>query len=162
MSVTTEETWKVNGTVLNTLAYNIATWSGREGIPPRRGENIVIPFMAGRLWVPKLPDERPIILAMWVQDKDVDGVQASTDTARRARLRDNIQTLKELFGVYDSLLSLERITRFGTGLKTWTAQAECVGTLDFTWDDEWTSPVAFAADLVMPDPFWYESTTPKL
>lgn len=159
---TTEETWKVNGTTLNTLAYNIETLSGREGIPPRRGENIVIPYMSGRLWVPKVADERPLTLAMWVQDKDVNGTRPSTPTARRAQLRDNTQALKDLFGVYDSLLTLERKIRLGSGLKTWTAEAECVGSMPFEWEEQHDWFAKFVVDLIMPDPYWYEGGTPKL
>ncbi len=162
MTITTEETWSVNGTILNTLAYNIETLSGREGIPPRRGSNVVIPYKPGRLWVPKLEDERPLTLAMWVRDADVNGVQAATATARRAQLRDNIETLKNLFGVFDELLTLERKIRLGSGLVTRTAEAECVGTMPFEWVEGHFSFAKFVADLVMPDPYWYEGATPYL
>lgn len=162
MTVTTEEEWKVNGTTLNTFAFNIETLSGRDNIPPRRGDNIIIPYRPGRLWVEKQPDERPLTLAMWVKDSDADGVRASTSTARRAKLRDNIETLKNLFGVYDTLLSLERKMRLGSGLTTRTAQVECVGMLPFEWEEQHDWFAKFVVELVMPDPFWYEGGTPKL
>lgn len=162
MSNSTEETWAVGSTVLNTYAYNIEQLTGREGIPPRRGENLVIPYAKGRLWMPKIEDERHLSLGMWVRDTDSAGVLPSTDQARRAQLRDNIETLKALFGVYSSLLSITRKIRLGSGLKTWTASAECVNTLDFTWDDAWPCVAKFVVELVMPDPYWYDSSTPKL
>lgn len=162
MSATTEETWKVNGTLLNTYAYNIETLNGREGIPPRRGQNVVIPFKPGRLWVPKIPDERPLTLAMWVNDADVDGVYASTEVARRAQLRDNTQAIKDLFGTFGTLCSLEKKVRRGAGLKTYTGQAECVGVLPFQYEDLITSFARVVVDLVMPDPYWYDGATPVL
>jgi hypothetical protein len=162
MTVTTEETWKINGTTLNTMAYNIETLSGRFNIPPRRGSNIVIPYAPGRFWVAKQPDERPLTLAMWVRDADVDGVVPSTEQARRAKIRDNIETMKNLFGDYDTLLSLEIKIRLGSGLVTRTGQAECVNTLSFEWEENWIAHAKFIAELVMPDPFWYEGATAKL
>lgn len=162
MTATTEEEWKINGTTLNTLAYNIETLSGRFNIPPRRGENVVIPYAPGRLWVEKIPDQRPLTLAMWVRDANTSGVVPSTEQARRAQIRDNIETMKNLFGVYDSLLNIEIKVRLGSGLVTRTGQAECVNTLDFQWEEDWVRHAKFIAELVMPDPYWYEGGTPVL
>lgn len=170
MSGTTEETWKIahaptaasSGTLLNTLAYNISDLNGRRNIPPRRGENPIIPGMDGRLWVPKRPDQRTILLGMWVQAKDADGVLPSTEQARRAKLNDNIETLINLFGVYTVLLNIEQKIRLGSGLVTRTGQGECVNTLDFQWDEGERTFAKFVAEIVMPDPYWYESSTPKL
>lgn len=151
---TTEEYWTVDGTPLNNLAYNIETLSGRRGIPPRRGSNIVVPYLPGTVWVPKQPHERQLTLGMWVQDKQDDGTIPSGEQARRAQLNDNIASLEALFGVYNTLLSIEQRVRTGSGLETWSAQAECVGTLPFEFDEGSQHYAKFVVELVLPYPFW--------
>ena len=62
---TTVEYWTVDGTDLNTLAYNVESKASRLNVPPVRGENVLIPYRDGRAWQPKRPDERLITLSMW-------------------------------------------------------------------------------------------------
>lgn len=148
--VTTEEYWDVDGVPLNTMAYNIETIEGREGIPPKRGENIAIGTHRGRQWVQKPPDQRPLTLGMWVVGSDN---KRERFDGSRARFKANFAFLKRLFGVTDRLLTITRRERRPDGVLVLQADAEVVGTMDLSA----RGPAAgkFSVDLIMPDPYWY-------
>jgi hypothetical protein len=67
MANSTTEYWDVNGVSLQTYAQNIESWGGsREGVPPLRGEDQVIPYARGSRRVRKVPDSRMLSLQGWV------------------------------------------------------------------------------------------------
>jgi hypothetical protein len=102
----------VDGTRLDTLAYNIETLDGRLTIPGVRGDNIVIPGRDGSIYVPnKSFDDGSMTLKMWVRGCDVDG---AIPTTRMTEYRNNIATLTRLFGKRDSLLDVRQVWPAGT------------------------------------------------
>ena len=161
---TTEEYWEVDPgrlirgqwvydqpVSLATLAYNVSTLAGREGIPVADGENIRIATKSGRRWVPKTPDQKQLSLAMWVQGTNVDGT-IPKDVYLRTKFWENYNKLKQLFAVWDrQILLIRRVpTRFGVmKMQTWV---EPVSQMDLNP----TGPMraAFTVDLMMNDPFW--------
>lgn len=154
MTTTTEEYWDVNGTTLNTLAYNIESLNGRVNVPPFRGEDLTVAYRSGDIWRQKTPGSRTISLGMWVRDADVDGVVPSTDQARRAQLNDNIRALQRLFYSRTELTLTKRI-RTGSGLLTVAASAQLAGQMEY-------SPAGYGVgrmvvDLKLADPFFYGS-----
>lgn len=157
--LTTTEVALVDGTPLNTLAYNIETLTGREGIPPRRGENSKIAYRNGAAWRRKRYDQKTETWAMWVRGADEDGNIPAH--GQRAEFNSNLQMLKELFGKIYEPLNLERRILMPSGLLVLTAQAECVSTLDPSMLVRATA-AKFSADLEFADPFWYgvETTVP--
>ncbi|QOP66168.1 minor tail protein [Arthrobacter phage DanielleIgnace] len=79
MPNSTAEYWDVDGVSLQTFAQNIKSWGGsREGVPPLRGEDQLIPYMPGRRFVKKVPDSRTITLKGWVA-----GMEAVDTIVRR-------------------------------------------------------------------------------
>jgi hypothetical protein len=128
MTITTDEQVLVDGTVLNTYAYNVRTLTGRDGIPGRRGENRRVAYRHGQRWQRKRFEAKSETWAMWIVGCTVDGTIPSAGA--RAQYNDNLLALQRLFGKIHAPLSLERRIRLTTGLLVLTAQAECVGTLD--------------------------------
>lgn len=153
MTATTEETWTVDGTLLNTYAWNIRTLSERSGLPPVRGENETFPYRPGRLWVPKMYDQRTVPLQMWIVGCDEDGA-LPTAHSRRAQLNKNEDALLRVFGVRHRLLDIVRVKAMPAGLLTLTGQAECSGTMSPSTMAGGTR-ATLTVDLTMPDPFWY-------
>lgn len=151
--MTTTETVSVDGVVLNTLAYNIETLSGREGIPAKRGENSSVAYRHGKRWKRKFFEEKTETWAMWVRGCDEDGlVPAYGD---RAEFNANLQMLKQLFGKIDSELVLQRKIEMPSGLLTLNARGECTGTMDPQIVGNRPTLARFTADVLMADPFWY-------
>jgi hypothetical protein len=153
MTVTSVEAWRVDGVDLNTLAFNISSFSGRSAMPPIRGENEPIPYRPGQNWVEKMWDQKQETLAMWVLGCDEDGF-LPTDHTMRAQFNDNLRKLKRLFGVRHRLLQIEKDVLYPEGLLTLSAQAEHVGIMDPQTTSHGTR-ATFSADLILPDPFWY-------
>ncbi len=161
---TTEEYWEVDPgrlvrgewvydqpVSLATLAYNISTLAGREGIPVADGENIRVATKAGRRWVPKTPDQKQLSLAMWAQGTNTDG-SIPKDVYLRTKFWENYNKLKQLFAVWDRQILLRRRvpTRFGVMvMHTWV---EPISQMDLNP----TGPMraVFTVDLMMNDPFW--------
>ena len=152
MTVTTQETYTVDGTVLNTLAYNLSTLTGRVLTADVRGENRQIPFRRGATWVPKEYGELTETWVMWVVGADVDGLVPAAGV--RAQFNQNLDSLKRLFGVRHRLLSLQKQVLLPSGLVTLSAEGECVGSLDPTVQAGGSRAV-FTADLNIPDGCWY-------
>lgn len=164
LQATTKEYWEVDPgrlirgewiydspVSLATLAYNISTLAGREGIPVADGENIRISTRSGRRWVPKTPDQKQISLAMWAQGTNVDGT-VPTDVYMRTKFWENYNKLKSLFAVWDRQILLRRRVPTRFGIQTMQTWVEPAGSMDLNP----TGPMraAFTVDLVMTDPFW--------
>lgn len=164
LTATTEEFWEVDpGRLMNgewvydtpfslaTLAYNISTLAGREGIPQTDGENIRIATRPGRRWVPKTPDQKQLSLAMWVQGTEADG-RIPTDVYLRTKFWENYNALKQLFAVYDRQILLRRRMPTRHGIVTMQTWVEPASTMDISP----TGPMrgTFSIDLIMSDPFW--------
>lgn len=153
MTLTTTETVTVDGVDLNTLAYNIETLSGRDALPPRRGENKGIAYRQGKRWNRKQFDQKVETWAMWVRGCDVDGVVPGTGD--RAEYNKNLFMLKQLFGKIHAPLALQRKILMPSGLLVLTAEGECNGTMEPTIVGNRATLARFTADIEMADPFWY-------
>ena len=144
--------YEFNGTVLNTMAYNIETYP--EIVPPRRGENLGVPFLDGRRFVQKHFEQRTIPLNMWVRDKNVDGNPVPGKTEKQV-LEENTSALKQLFGAPRGQVSFRYKLRDGA---TWRkAMVEVVNIITF---DKIAAGLAakFSVDLLLADPFFYAET----
>lgn len=151
MSNIVSEYWEVDGVSLHTWAWAIETLNGREGLPPRRGENAVVAYRRGEVWRPKVFGARELSLVMWVKGSDADGVIPGAGA--RAQFRQNLESLKSLFGVIERELVLTRRVQTLASLLVQTGKAECVGTLEPNMRGN--TLAGFVVDLLMADPFWY-------
>lgn len=136
--------WAIDGTNLATYAYAVRTLD-EEGLPPRRGENALVPGVNGRTWLAKDYDERVLPLAMWIDSRGTAGGARSA-----AQLASNVMAIKSLLGGN----GIHKLTRtFGT--TTWQTSVE-VRSLRVTP----AGPYHYnaLAELVMLDPLWYATT----
>lgn len=169
---TTETFWSVDGVSLQTYAFNIVTLGGdRMSPPPLRGDDITVPFRAGQVWRPKVPDSRTITLGMWVIGADENGNIPQNEDSRRTFDR-NWRKIRRL--LWNSRRQITLTKRFWvpvddledagvplTGLTTeggWalisaTAKAEFAGGLEPTMGGP--SRAAFTVDLRLADPYFY-------
>lgn len=149
---TTAEYWDIDGTELNTLAYNIESWGGsRLAPPPVRGENVHVPFRPGRIWVPKYADERIISLGMWV--KGVTTAGAVPAEGADDKFNQNWDTLLNLFYRPYEQFDLTKRWYEATVLKSATARAAWH---DGMSPDMWARRGAtFVVDLMLADPYFY-------
>jgi hypothetical protein len=152
MANTTTEILSVNGVVLNTLAKNIESLTGRLRTPGKRTSNVPVPGRHGTLRVgTKLFDENLLALPMWVIGGDDDGKIPVGQTDRRL-LFSNIDTLTRLFLGSQAALDI-RHTLPDSSIR------QCFGdvldVIDFTTES--ADPMAkFGVSIVMADPFWYD------
>lgn len=144
--------------VLNTYAHNIGTLDGIEALPDFVGDNATRGNRSGRLWRPKLPDQRTVTLAMWVRGSDPDG---GIPADSRAQFQTNWHKLKGMFGRYDRPLKVTRRLVLVDQTLELTAEASLGG--DMALAPQGDAAGAFTVDLLLHDPYWYgplESTGP--
>lgn len=135
-----------DGTDLMTLAYKVRALGLDESLPPRRGENVVVPGVAGQIYVAKELEQRTIDMLMWVAAVGT----AGGTTWAASSMGDNINTLTALFGA-DGTHTITR-TR-GTTALTGTVEVRDVR---FTPGGAYHYDVAVS--MVMPDPLWYAAS----
>lgn len=140
-----EQAWTYDGVDIQTLGFNISTLGGRLGTAPSRGENVLRPYNDGRLWVPKLHDERSLILPMWVVGAEEDG-SLPLDGDNQKKLRQNVRSLRKLFSLHNGL---KLLTVVDPELGTLEAWAEARDVLDFSTEAGATRAV-FAPTLWLP------------
>lgn len=152
MTVTTSETLSVNGVILNTLAYNIESLTGRLKMPKMRTENIEVPGRHGSIRVKqKKYEQNQIILPMWVRGCDVDG-QVPFSSTRRAEFFKNLDTLTRLFTNLGGagLLDIRHTLADGSVRQCF---AEVLEAIDFS--TRGVNPLGkFSVALDIPDVFW--------
>lgn len=92
---TTTEVLTVNGVILNTLAKNIESLTGRLRTPAKRTANVVVPGRHGAVRTTgKKYDQNVIVLPMWVIGCDDDGSIPTLSSDRReffARVNELVQ-----------------------------------------------------------------------
>lgn len=150
MTVTTDEDWLVNGVSLQTYARNITSWGGSlQASPPLRGDDVEIPGIPGRMWVPKVADTRAVEFSGWIIGADDDGNIVDVTTFRK-----NWRALRALFYGSNRQITLTRKWRDAFGaLQSATAlgqvQDGIMPEMDSPTRANWVIPVTLA------DPFFY-------
>jgi len=109
-------------------------------MPEKRGENIQVPFLDGRLLVEKEFEQRSMTLGLEVTRESIEALEAAMDA------------VKTLFG----RRSLGALAQTLENLSVRMAQAEYTGDLNLSR----ISPVSarLALDFTLPDPFFYSDT----
>jgi hypothetical protein len=161
MTDTTNVNWDVDGTSLNTYAWNIATLGGtRDSVPPWRGTDRKYAYRPGAAPRLMMPDSRTVTLAMWVIGQHADGSVAEN---LRRTFTSNRRMLKRLFWQPDgTLFGLTKrwVEDDGGGVQWATGFGRVVSDMA----PEMNGPYRgmFNVDVFMPDPFFYgaqENTT---
>lgn len=152
---TTLENWEVDGTNLNTLAFNIETIGGRMRVPQGRGEDIDVPYRPGQVWRPKFPSSRILTLGMWVIGAEEDGSVPSVGSAQRIQFNENWDKLIRLFYKPGRQLALTRRLAMSAGILETDALAELVSDMDRSMFDQFGA--RFTVDLKLADPYFYDA-----
>jgi hypothetical protein len=154
MTVTTAETLAANGIILNTLAKNIESLTGRLKVPKLRTENIPVPGRHGSLHSRrKYYEESEFHLPMWVRGCDDNGLV----TSGRAQFMANVDTLTRIFRPGDGLIELVHTLPDSTARR---AMCEVIEAIDFSLiSGSGGMPVGkFAVALKVPSVFWEDAT----
>lgn len=131
--------WSFRGTALDTLGF-VTLVSDSFKMPERRGGNILIPHLHGRVFVEKMFEQRVMSLGLEVTEDSIEALENAVDAVKavlgRRRLGTLAQTLEDL--------------------SVRSAQAEYTGDLNPTR----VSPVSvrMVLEFTMPNPFFYAST----
>lgn len=152
--VSTDEYWDVNGTALNTYAYNISTLTGRTGTTGLRGEDQEQAYRPGRGFRAKVPDSRTLPLTMWVQGSDPTSA-GSGSPDHSAQFRSNLQMLEELFYSPREQFTLTKRWRDLTGLHTAAAKGQVISPILPTHSK---NRATLVVDVFLADPFFYDTT----
>lgn len=149
MTATTAETLSVNGVVLNTLAKNIESLTGRLHVAPLRTDNVAVPSRHGRLrTTAKFYDEGQIVLPMWVRGCDDDG---SISEGERTQFFANVDALTNIFRPGSGLLEVLHTLPDGSIRRAW---AECTDVIDFSMASGNNPLGKFSVALRVPSVFW--------
>ena len=148
MTTTTAETLSVNGVVLNTLAKNIQSLTGRLRAPALRTDNVTVPGRHGTLrTVNKRYEEGQIVLPMWVRGNDDD-----EGSIGRSTFYSNVDTLTQLFRPGSGLLTVIHTLPDGSQRRV---LAECTEAINMTMTAGGAWPYAtFSVALRVPSVFW--------
>lgn len=158
-----EEFWEIDGESLHQYGWSCSTVGGtRLALPPRRGENQVYAYRPGAMFRPKLADQRPLTLAMWVTGQydlatglpSADHVVAWNDAWNFLR-----NLVWKIEGQQFTLTRRWKLTVAGTPtLVVADAQAELSGTLEPTMTGR--TRADFQMDLTLADPYFYGRADP--
>lgn len=162
MTVTTAELLSVNGTILNTLAYNVESLAGRLKVAKLRTGNIEVAGRHGSVRTQqKKYEQNQLILPMWVRGCDADGA-VPIGTTNRIKFFENLDTLTRVFTNPGTmgLLDIRHTLPDGNIRQCF---AEVVETIDFS--TRGVNPLGkFSVALDIPEVFWQDIvlTTPSV
>lgn len=142
------ETWRFKGVDLSTYATLVRSTDGVDELPPLRGDNRLVPSIAGRRFAGKRHDERRMSLALWVNSLDAAGTLSESTSPKQTRK--NLDALYAIFGQRTT----GSLVRVMPDASERTAQAEVVSTTNI--QDEWGGDaIGLVVDFLLPDPFLY-------
>lgn len=128
--------WSFRGINLHGTNWNISMLSPSEVVPGRRGDNIVVPGLDGRIFRAKAMDQRVVSLAMFVKGTSGSALEA------------DLETLKALLGQPGQGV----LSRTVPGRTAWSINAEVANVVD--WQP--TSHLSYKAviEFLCADPYW--------
>lgn len=138
------QAWEYDGVDLTTLAYNVRLLGAPLDVPDRRGDNVIVGGRSGRLYVPKLFDQRTVTLAMFVRDTH----PTSGGGGSEAQLLANLDALRGLFA-----RDGQHVLKHTMGGVTRVATAEVASAIEF--QPRGPNLYAFVVEFVLADPLWY-------
>lgn len=155
MPNTTDTYWEADGQSLHTYAASIETLSGM-GVPSFRGDDFVVPFRPGQVWVPKTVDSNTLTLAMWLRGVSPSagpGAVAETKMAYQSNWNDLIRLL------WTPGRQVQLTKRFYDGgiLRTATALSEYAGQMKPTMMGRTAAKCTI--DMKLADPNFYDVNT---
>ena len=149
------EFWSIDGQPLHTHAWAIQSVGPRWSVPPMRGGDAKFPYVAGEMWLPKIPDSRVLPLQMWLTGADPVTGQVPADA--RLQWNDSMSYLQNLLWQPDRQFVLgRRWLRTGeSGPEIQYAEALGQLTNDLAQTMSNRSRSSFTAEIKLTDPFFY-------
>lgn len=160
------EYWEVNGTPLQSYAYNIVSWGDSRQAPPTfNGSDQIVPHRAGALWQQKSVASRVITLGMWVIGASTSGipgygVQSSLapdpgELTSRVQFETNWRTLRRLLWNPSQQITLSKTFFDDVSGKIVSAQALAEFSGGLAPSMNGTTRASFTVDLTLADPYFY-------
>lgn len=151
--------WDWDNVSLETWAHGIEEFTGgRIAPPPLRGGNRIVPGAEGRIWRAKVPDSRQVILTMWINGADANGVIVD-----EAEWRYNVYTLVNTLYDPDAQHDLgKRIPSNSTGgILRVVAKAQYVDGLipEIAAGEEGLQVARMSVTFELADPWFYDGAT---
>ena len=145
--------WEASGGSLHTHAWSITTKGGsRRARPPKRGDDIALPYHTGRMYSKKVRDAHTIDLPMWCNDLNPDGTVDAT-MSREAKLEENWNALMDLFDV-DGQFPLGKRWYEGNVVKSAVGYGEMLDPPDPVVIAD--NVYGFTVPVFMADPYFYD------
>lgn len=155
MANSTDTFWSVNGVPIQTFGYNVTTWGGDlQAPPPLRGDDITVPYVPGRILMPRVPDSRTMTFSMWVIGADSDG-RAPASATSRAEFEKNLKMLRNLFWNQGQPVTLTKRWREYGSSTVLTASATAIFSGGFVPTMTGATRATFTAEMFLADPFFY-------
>jgi hypothetical protein len=145
----------IDGTRLDTYAWNVRTRAGRDLAASVKTANLDQPLLNGELWVPgKKVGPGRMVLQMWVSGVDANGV-APVDGDTYWVYRQNLDSLRRIFGKRYGLLDVQQTVRTSPAT---VRQALCEVTAVIDPDFAAPAPYTgqFTVELSIPDAWWQD------
>jgi len=142
----------VDGTRLDTLAWNISTRVGRDLEPVVAGGNIDTGLRDGVIWVPnKKRGAGRLVLKMWVGGTDADGAVPIGEDDYETYMA-NLDQLKRMFGVQHRLLDVRlQLDAAGTKIRQALCEKSAIITPEMLSSYPYTAE--FTVELTIPGAF---------
>jgi hypothetical protein len=153
--ITTDTDWMIDGVSLQTMAYNIVTLGGgRSGVPPLRGNDLMVPYRPGQFTQSRIPDANVITLGMWVQASTVEGLPPEDPITLRNMFNRNWFKLRRLFWQPDTEFTVTKKFENENGdIVVCNGRGRYAGGLQLAHTGPYRAN--FTVDIMMADPFFY-------
>lgn len=148
--------WTANGFSLHTMAWSVKSFGGQRWVgASKRGEDLQVPFVPGRIYVPKFRDARTFNLSMWVLP--LDPATGAKDTTMTDVQRAHANYLSIIRAV-DIEGQFDLVKRWweGGAVHYATARAEYIEASGPDSDDK--PGYDFSITLSLADPYFYSNT----
>jgi len=142
------EQWRYGGVDLSTYATLVQRVDGVDDFAELRGDNIMIPSIAGRRWARKRRDQKRVALAIWVNSLTAAGAEPGNNATQA---RANLDSLNALFAT-NAEAALDRVMPDGS---TRTTRAEVVGLNSMVGSELSGEAMGLVVDFLLADPHFY-------
>lgn len=148
--------WTANGLSLHTMAWSVTSFSGQRHVgPPKRGEDVTMPFRDGDMYIPKKRASRTFDISMWVLPYHPDGGR-DPSMSYEQRAHKNYLTIIRAVDVEGQFNLVKRWWEDGT-VRLATARAELISATSASQDDALGFDMQI--QLALADPYFYGSLT---
>lgn len=144
----------VDGVRLDNYSFLVTTRNGWDNTPGLAGENTVVPGRDGEVWRAKDYGANRLVLELFVNGADEDGVVPVGSTADR-KFRENMDALLAIFGKRHSTIQVDKEMEDGSVRRNFGEVGAVISPEYF----DGAAMATMTVELVFPDPLWKATTT---